>query len=102
MALLAPHANERVGIFEDGSGLSMQLSALAKQNNSSRVFYEKRVENAKVNFKQLFSGNSSLSGASLYLNTPLVTSSLIASQLRANKFVLTPYFQPKSTTIQCY
>ena len=89
MALLAPHANERVGIFEDGSGLSMQLSALAKQNNSSRVFYEKRVENAKVNFKQLFQGNSSLSGASLYLNTPLVTSSLIASQLRANK--IRPY-----------
>ncbi len=84
MALLAPYANDRVGIFDDGSGLGLQLSALAKKNNS-RVFYEKHIENAKVNFKQLFQGSSALNDASLYLNTPLVTSSLIASQLRANK-----------------
>ncbi|WP_263832618.1 hypothetical protein [Sulfurospirillum oryzae] len=83
IALLAEKANERVGTFEDGSSLSYQLNGMIKKN-SNRVFYEKRVENAKVNFKQLFKGNTSLNNASLYLNTPLVTSSLIASQLRAN------------------
>lgn len=83
VTLLATKANERVGTFEDGSSLSYQLNGLIKKN-SNHVFYEKRVENAKMNFKQLFKGNSSLNNASLYLNTPLVTSSLIASQLRAN------------------
>lgn len=83
MMLLSKHANERVGTFEDGSALSYQLNALVKKN-SERVFYEKRVESSKANFKGMFKGNTSLNSASFYLNTPLVTSSLIASQLRAN------------------
>lgn len=85
---LAEFANEKVGTFEDGSALSYQLNSLVKKN-SSRVFYEKRIENSKVNFKQLFKGNASLNNSSLYLNTPLVTTSLIASQLRAND--IAPY-----------
>lgn len=84
IALLSEFTNERVGIFEDGSPLSYQLSALVK-NHASRVFYEKRIESAKSNFKQLFKGNTSLNNASLYLNMPLVTTSLVASQLRANE-----------------
>lgn len=83
IALLAEKANERVGTFEDGSSLSYQLNALVKKNNN-RVVYEKRVDSPKTNFKQLFKGNSVLNNTSLYLNTQLVTSSLIASQLRAN------------------
>ena len=83
IALLAGKANERVGTFEDGSSLSYQLNALVKKN-SNRVVYEKRVESPKANFKQMFKGNGSLNNASLYLNTQLVTSSLIASQLRSN------------------
>lgn len=83
ISLLSKHANERVGTFEDGSSLSFQLNALVKKN-SERVFYEKRVESSKANFKSMFKGNTSLNSASFYLNTPLVTSSLIASQLRAN------------------
>ena len=88
IAMLAEKANERVGTFEDGSSLGNQLNNYVKKNNN-RVFYEKRVESPKANFKQMFKGNSSLSNASLYLNTPLVTSSLIASQLRANS--INPY-----------
>ena len=88
IALLAGKANDRVGIFEDGSSLSYQLSALVKKNNN-HVFYEKRIDSPKTNYKQIFKGNSSLNNASLYLNTQLVTSSLIASQLRAND--LHPY-----------
>lgn len=83
IAMLAEKANERVGTFEDGSSLSYQLNGYVKKN-SNRVFYEKRVESPKANFKQMFKGNSSLNNASLYLNTQLVTASLIASQLRAN------------------
>lgn len=83
IALLATKANERVGTFEDGSSLGYQLNGYVKKNNN-RVFYEKRVDSPKANFKQMFKGNSSLNNASLYLNTQLVTSSLIASQLRAN------------------
>ena len=83
VALLSEHASERVGIFEDGSGLSFQLSTFVKKYHE-RVFYEKRVESSKANFKQMFKGNRSLNNASYYLNTPLVSSSLIASQLRAN------------------
>jgi len=84
IALLATKANERVGTFEDGSSLSYQLNGFVKKNNN-RVFYEKRVESPKANFKQMFKGNNSLNNASLYLNTQLVTASLIASQLRANE-----------------
>lgn len=83
IALLAEKANERVGTFEDGSSLSYQLNGMIKQH-SNRVFYEKRVESSKANFRGMFRGNTSLNNASLYLNTPLVTTSLIASQLRAN------------------
>jgi len=83
ISLLSEHASERVGIFEDGSGLSFQLSTFVKKYHE-RVFYEKRVESSKANFKQMFKGNRSLNNASYYLNTPLVSSSLIASQLRAN------------------
>lgn len=88
IALLAEKANEKVGTFEDGSSLSYQLNTLVKQH-SNRVFYEKRVESSKANFKGMFKGNGSLNNASFYLNTPIVTSSLIASQLRAND--LHPY-----------
>ena len=84
VALLSEFANERVGTFEDGSPLSFQLNALVKKN-SQRVFYEKRIESSKANFKQLFKGNTSLNNASHYLNMPLVTTSLVASQLRANE-----------------
>lgn len=83
IALLSEKANTRVGTFEDGSSLSYQLNASVKRHTAN-VFYEKRVENAKANFKQMFKGNGSLNNASLFLNTPIVTSSLIASQLRAN------------------
>lgn len=84
IALLSQFTNEKVGTFEDGTSLSIQLNSLVKKN-SPRVFYEKRIENSKANFKQLFKGNASLNNASFYLNTPLVTTSLIASQLRANE-----------------
>ena len=83
ISLLNAFANEKVGTFDDGSGLSFQLGTLVKKYNG-RVFYEKRIENAKTDFKQMFKGHTSLNNASFYLNTPLVTSSLIASQLRAN------------------
>ena len=84
VALLSEFANEKVGTFEDGSPLSLQLNSFVKKN-SQRVFYEKRIESSKANFKQLFKGNTSLNNASLYLNMPLVTTSLVASQLRANE-----------------
>lgn len=83
IAMLAEKANERVGIFEDGSSLGYQLNSYVKKNNN-HVFYEKRVESPKANFKQMFKGNNALNNASLYVNTQLVTTSLIASQLRAN------------------
>ncbi|AFL68286.1 hypothetical protein [Sulfurospirillum barnesii] len=83
IALLAQKTNTRVGTFEDGSSLSYQLNGYVKKYTPN-VFYEKRIENAKANFKQIFKGNGSFNNASLFLNTPLVTSSLIASQLRAN------------------
>ena len=83
LALLASYSNEKVGTFEDGSALSFQLNDYVKKT-APHVFYEKQIANSKVNFKQLFKGNSSLNNGSFYLNTPLVTTSLIASQLRAN------------------
>lgn len=83
IALLNEKANEKVGAFMDGSSLSYQLNGYVKQH-SSRVFYEKLVESPKANFRSMFKGNGSLNNSSLYLNTPIVTSSLIASQLRSN------------------
>ena len=83
LAVLATYSNDKVGTFEDGSALSFQLNDYIKKT-ASHVFYEKQIANSKVNFKQLFKGNSSLNNGSFYLNTPLVTTSLIASQLRAN------------------
>ncbi|MDD3344208.1 MAG: hypothetical protein PHR87_11625 [Sulfurospirillaceae bacterium] len=83
LSLLATYSNEKVGTFEDGSSLSFQLNDYVKRT-VPHLFYEKQIANSKVNFKQLFKGNTSLNNGSFYLNTPLVTTSLIASQLRAN------------------
>lgn len=80
---LTPYANERVGLFDDGSMLSSQLNGFVYSYHD-RIFSEKRIESAKTDFKKMFKSNTSLNNASYYLNTPLVTTSLIASQLRSN------------------
>ncbi|MDD3462981.1 MAG: hypothetical protein PHW07_04990 [Sulfurospirillaceae bacterium] len=84
IAKLAEFANDKIAIFNDGTQLGEQLNDMVK-TYSPRVVYNKKIDNSKVNFKQLFKGNGTLNNASIYLNTPLVKTSLIASQLRANE-----------------
>ncbi len=78
---LLNYANSKVAIFSDLSPLSNNLNNFVAKN--SDVSYQKDIESSqKINLKYILKGNWALQGASIFLNTPLIKSSLIASQLR--------------------
>ena len=81
-------ANERIAIFKDGSELSNNLTKMVEENFEN-IVYKANIKNSKTNFKSLLKKNKKLQNATIFLNTPLVKSSLIASQLRYYK--IEPY-----------
>jgi hypothetical protein len=78
--LLLKYTSPKVAIFDDGGKISKSLTKEVKKRiKYNTISYS--IEDAKVNFKRLFKNNKKLKNRTVYLNTPLVTSSLIASQL---------------------
>ncbi|PID47339.1 MAG: hypothetical protein CR967_04695 [Proteobacteria bacterium] len=78
--LLSRYANEKIATFSDGSNLGERLNIIASRNNN--IAYSNKITNSKVNLKYMLKGNKRLNNASIFLNMPLVKSSLLASQLR--------------------
>ncbi len=79
--LLLRYANSSIAYFSDKSVLSKSLSRLLVER-SPRIVYNKSIDSARVNFKSMLKNNKKLNNSSIFMNTPLVKTSLIASQLR--------------------
>jgi len=75
------YANNKVAIFSDGSTLAQTLNRIT-EDVARTVVFEQELNNSRINFKAMLKNNSRLQNSSIFLNTPLVKSSLLASQLR--------------------
>jgi len=78
---LSQHANEKIATFSDGTLLGNTLDALVEKENGMAV-YKRELGSARIDFKSFLNGNMRLQGSSVFLNMPLVRSSLLASQFR--------------------
>ncbi len=85
---LLKHANSKIAYFSEGSALSKSInsSLIAK---SPKIIYKKSINSSRVSFKRMFKNNKKLNDSSIFMNTPLVKTSLIASQLRV--YDIEPY-----------
>ena len=85
---LLKYSNSKVAYFSDGSTLSNYLNkSLSKK--SPQIIYSKSLRSSRVSFKKMFKNNKKLINSSIFMNTPLVKTSLIASQLRV--YDIKPY-----------
>ncbi len=82
--VLLSFANEKIALFGDGSRLSSDLSQYTKELAYENIVYVKDIKNIKTNLS-FIRGNSKLKKSSIFLNMPVVKSSLIASQLTQYK-----------------
>ena len=78
---LLKHTNDKIAYFSDGSSLSKSLNKSLIEKNTE-IIYSKSINSSRVSFKRIFKNNKKLDQSSIFMNTPLVKTSLIASQLR--------------------
>jgi hypothetical protein len=78
---LLVYANDKVALFNDGSKRSHALSEYIKEQAFENIVYVKEVKNIKTDLTGVIKKNSKLKKASIFLNMPIVKSSLVASQL---------------------
>lgn len=80
--------NDKVAIFADESNIGFKLSSYIL-NSGKRVVYKKIIPQKLTKFRSFLKRNRKLENSSIFLNTPLVKTSLLASQFRFYK--ITPY-----------
>ncbi len=85
---LLKYSNDKIAYFSDGSELSKSLSRMLI-DKSDKIIYSKSINSSKISFKRMFKNNKKLNKSSIFMNTPLVKTSLISSQLRVYK--IEPY-----------
>ncbi len=85
---LLPLTNDKIVIFSDESSIGYKLSNFIR-NSDKNIVYQKIIPRSKSNFRSILRRNRKLKNSSIFLNTPLVKSSLLASQFRFYK--ITPY-----------
>jgi len=78
---LLTYANDKIVLFNDGSRRSQELSMYIKEQAFDSVVYEKDIKKIKTNLKSIIKNNKKLKKSSIFLNMPIVKSSLLASQL---------------------
>ena len=74
-------SNGQVAAFSDGSALGAALNRYADEL-SGGLAYENEIANGVTDLKSMLSGNSRLSGVTVFLNVPLVKASMVSSQMR--------------------
>lgn len=74
-------SNQKIAIFSDGSQMGDELGQLIEAQDP-HVIYSEIVNNSKTDFKKMLKTNTRLDNSSIFLNTPLVKTSLLASQFR--------------------
>lgn len=85
---LLKYSNNKIAYFSDGSLLTDSLNKSLIEK-TSHIIYSKSIESSNINFKSMLKNNKILNGASIFMNTPLVKTSLISSQLRV--YEIEPY-----------
>ena len=80
--------NDKLAIFADESSIGFKLSSYI-QNSGKKVVYKKIIPQKLSKFRSFLKRNKKLENSSIFLNTPLVKTSLLASQFRFYKIV--PY-----------
>jgi SRSO17 transposase len=79
---LKQYSNGLATLFSDGSMLSENINDMIRADN--KVMFAETFGSANTDFKKFFTRNN-ISQTSVYYNTPLITTSLLASQIRAYK-----------------
>lgn len=93
---LLQYANDKIVIFGDRSRLAKKLADAIRQRRLEQIVYAKEIKNPKASLEYLLKKNSRLKNASIFLNMPVVTSSLLAAQLTRYKV---PYYNLLSTQV---
>ena len=83
--VLLNYANDKVALFNDGSRRSNELTEYVKDKAFESIVYSKNIKNIKTDLSGVIRKNSKLNKASIFLNMPIVKSSLVASQLTQHK-----------------
>lgn len=82
---LLNHMGSKLVIFEDGSAIGKQLTyyqeSMVKNSNPAIPVRKYTLPPKDTNLKSMLDGNGAIGGASLFINTPIVKSALVLSQL---------------------
>lgn len=84
---LMNYSNHKVGFFYYDSPVTMSLTNFIIQENPN-IVYSKQITK-DTSFKYILKNNNSLNNTSVFLNTPVLQTSLLLSQLRAEE--IKPY-----------
>ncbi|WP_200764035.1 hypothetical protein [Nitrosophilus alvini] len=84
-------SNEKLALFYDeNSDLSLNLTEIVEQNTQGSYILKFPVKNHASNLKRVFKRNRDLNNSTVILNTPIVKSSLILSQMTL--YDIEPYY----------
>ncbi len=78
---LLTFAGDKIAIFNDTSALAKKIASFVKDAAFGDISYEKSIRSAKINLAPYIKNNHRLDGTSIFLNMPIVKTSLLASQL---------------------
>ncbi len=78
---LLRYANDKVVLFNDGSRRSVELAEYVKEQAFESIVYARDIKNIKTDLSGIIKNNKKLKKSSIFLNMPIVKSSLVASQL---------------------
>ncbi|MDX1808329.1 MAG: hypothetical protein R3331_02190 [Sulfurospirillaceae bacterium] len=85
---LLTYATNKVAIFSDQSSIANELDKDVGTTTKD-IVYQKQFNNDRLEFRKILKWNKALDDSSIFLNLPLVKTSLLASQLRV--YNRTPY-----------
>jgi SRSO17 transposase len=85
---LLKYSNSKIAYFSDGSNLSKSINDSLLEKNP-KIVYSKSINSSRISFKRMFKNNKKLNDSSIFMNTPLVKTSLVASQIRV--YDIEPY-----------
>ena len=74
-------SNSNIAAFGDNSSLSNVLNYKIEEQNPQRLRIYK-INDEKIDFYSIFKSQGNLNNATIFLNTPLIKTALISSQLR--------------------
>ena len=77
-------ANNKIAIFSDESSMGYKLSSYI-ESSEKQIVYKKIIPQKLTKFKSFIKRNRRLNDSSIFLNTPLIKTSLLASQFRFYK-----------------